>query len=155
MSMGCNVEVKKRTNKTNTCKTKSKMWKTIFDGRKEKEMKRISYSTIIIIRNCINYSEMWNRAEVWEQISVHNLQKCARTIFLCVGQHKYKHNYEINKQANQYDKDNAMIIKQTARKNNSENNGQKCVWFTTNLQISKSMWKIEEFLSLFIFYKLS
>lgn len=55
MSMGCNVEIR-RTKKHVKLKTKCENLKTIFDGEKN-VMKRISYSTIIIIRNCINYSD--------------------------------------------------------------------------------------------------
>lgn len=54
--MGCNVEIRGGQIKQTHVKLKAKLWKTIFDGGKG--MKRISYSTIIIIRNCINYSAM-------------------------------------------------------------------------------------------------
>lgn len=47
MSKGCNVEIR-RTKKHVKLKTKCEN----LNG-----MKRISYSTIIIIRNCINYSD--------------------------------------------------------------------------------------------------
>lgn len=54
--MGCNVEIRGGQIKQTHVKLKAKLWKTIFDGGKG--MKRISYSTIIIIRNCTNYSAM-------------------------------------------------------------------------------------------------